>query len=237
MIRALRQLLFACFLLVLLPSYLGSQPPCMREDFNDLADWKPLYFPKIKNHTSYSIESAGAERYVKASSRASASALVYKEEFNVYAFPVVRWRWKAENVYKKGDATTKAGDDYPIRIYIMFKYDPDKAGFLARVTYGAAKLIYGEYPPQSSLNYIWANKRHGKAVITSPYTEKAKMIPLQEGETNVGKWVTQQVDILQDYEKAFGTKPPTTARLAIMNDSDNTGEASVSYVDYIEICR
>ena len=33
---------------------------------------------------------------------------------------------------------------------------------------------------------------------------------------------------------AFGCKPPEKAGIAMMNDSDNTGEQSVSYLDYIE---
>jgi hypothetical protein len=32
-------------------------------------------------------------------------------------------------------------------------------------------------------------------------------------------------------------KPPATTRIAIMNDSDNSGESSVSWVDYLEIYR
>jgi hypothetical protein len=38
-------------------------------------------------------------------------------------------------------------------------------------------------------------------------------------------------------DKAFGEDPPSVANLAIMNDSDNTGESAVSYIDYIEIYR
>jgi len=43
---------------------------------------------------------------------------------------------------------------------------------------------------------------------------------------------------LQDpygHKDAFGEDSPSQASIAIMNDSDNTGEGSVSYIDYIEI--
>ena len=48
---------------------------------------------------------------------------------------------------------------------------------------------------------------------------------------------TMRIAILDDYQQAFGVKPPARARIAIMNDSDNTGESSVSYVEYIEIFK
>ena len=110
-----------------------------REDFNDLKRWKPLNFPKIENHTSYTIESNGSESYLKAESNASASAVLYKTEFNIYQYSRMRWRWKVETIYKKGNAKTKTGDDYPLRIYIVFKYDPEKAGFMEKLKYNAAK--------------------------------------------------------------------------------------------------
>ncbi len=208
-----------------------------REDFNDLNGWKPFYFPKIERHTSYTIESSGPESYLKAESNASASALLYRREFNIYQYSRMRWRWRVENVYAHGDAKTKSGDDYPLRIYIVFKYDPGKVGFMEKVKYKAAKLIYGEYPPHSSLNYIWANRKYEETIMTNAYTEKSKMVLLRGGDSNSGKWLNEDVNIREDYERAFGEKPPPIASIAIMNDSDNTGEKSISYLDYIELYR
>jgi hypothetical protein len=37
--------------------------------------------------------------------------------------------------------------------------------------------------------------------------------------------------------KAFGIKPPARARIAVMNDSDNTGESSISSMEHIEVFR
>ena len=207
----------------------------LKEDFDNISSWEPLYFPKIKEHSSYAVESDDEGSYLKAESSASASGLVYREKFDVYKFPYAKWRWKVANVYAKGDAKNKKGDDYPIRIYIIFKYDPDKAGFRQKIKYKTAKVLYGEYPPDSALSYIWANKEYSERILTSKYTKKAKMILLQKGKTNIGKWQEQEVNILEDYKKAFGKNPPAVASIAIMNDSDNTRESSVSYVDYIEI--
>jgi hypothetical protein len=227
-----------CFLLLILtplPSHPEERSIFLREEFHNLDLWEPLNFPKIKKHSIYGIESHANESYLRAESMASASALIFKNEFNSYDFPIIRWRWKVRNIYQKGDAKTKKGDDYPIRIYIAFKYDPEKAGFFERVKYGLAKTFYGSYPPHSTLNYIWANKTHEERVITSTYTEQSRMILLEQGAKNVGKWQTHEVDIIRDYQLAFGKEPPPIASIAIMNDSDNTGEQSVSYIDYIEI--
>jgi hypothetical protein len=50
-------------------------------------------------------------------------------------------------------------------------------------------------------------------------------------------WVEEDVNIVRDYREAFGSEPPPVASLAIMNDSDDTGERAVSFIDYIEVYR
>jgi hypothetical protein len=208
-----------------------------REGFSNLDNWKPLYFPKIERHTSYIVEVDEQGHFLKAESRASASALVFKHEFNVYEYPRMRWRWKVGNVYSRGDARTQKGNDYPLRIYILFKSSPDQVSFVERLKYGVAKMIYGEYPPHSSLNYIWANKLHPEHIMSDPHAPESKLILLQNGAGKVGRWLIQEVNLLADYQAAFGRKPPATATLAVMNDSDDTGESSVSAVDFIEVYR
>ena len=225
------------FILLFISAALAHSEPqiLLQENFDNIINWKPLNFPKIKQHSFYAVEFSEEGRYLKAVSNGSASALIYRDEFNIYKFPYVKWRWKVDNIYKKGDAKNKKGDDYPIRIYIIFKYDPKKAGFRDRIKYRTAKLLYGEYPPHSGLSYIWANKEHRERILTGKYTKKARMILLQKGKSNVGKWQEHEINIVEDYKAAFGKNPPETASIAIMNDSDNTKESSTSYVDYIEV--
>jgi hypothetical protein len=209
----------------------------IREHFQNLENWRPLYFPKIKKHSRYAVVKEDEKTYLKAESNTSASAIVYKQEFNIYEYPRMKWRWKIENIYQKGNVREKAGDDYPIRIYIMFKYDPEKASFGQKIKYGLAKNIYGEYPPHSTLNYIWANSKDEVGIVSNSYADEAKMIILQSGPDRSGLWQEEDVNMLDDYRKAFGTDPPAIAGIAIMNDSDNTGEHSVSYIDYMEVYK
>lgn len=233
--RAAGIALITLTVLIASTSYAAEPAVFFREDFRNLENWRPLYFPKIPRHTSYTIETEGANHFLKAESYASASGLVFKKTFNISLYPQARWRWKVDNIYKKGDGRIKAGDDYPIRVYVLFQYNPAKAGVVQRAQYGAVRAIYGEYPPDSTLNYVWASKEPRGSIFTNPYTSRAKIVVLESGATDLGKWKDERVDILDDYRKAFGRRPPTTASLAIMNDSDNTKEKSVSYVEFIEI--
>jgi hypothetical protein len=227
--------LLSLLLMVTIPLFADDRGLLFCEDFATLDNWRPLLFSKSKPPTRYSIESAGNDHYLRADSHASASAMVWKNEFDVYHYHRAKWRWKISNVYKKGDSGDKSGDDYPIRVYILFKYDPEKASIVDRVTYSFAKTVYGEYPPHSTLAYVWANKENVAPLFKSPYTDKVRMIPLERGDAHAGQWREAEVDFLADYRRAFGADPPSAVSIAIMNDSDNTGEQSVSYVTHIEV--
>jgi hypothetical protein len=232
--QALRTL--TCSLCLVLMTATAVRPDAViREDFDNLDNWEPVYFPKIEQHTQYTIRQTANGPILEARSSASASGLRHREEFDVYRYPVVKWRWKVDNVYRKGDVERKSGDDYPMRVYIMFKYDPAGASFGEKLQYGIAKVVYGAYPPQSSLNYIWANKVHAETVYPSPYTDRARLIILRSGDKDTGRWVDEEVNIIEDYTRAFGAAPPATASLAIMNDSDDTGEEAVSFMDFIYV--
>lgn len=214
----------------------GGESLLFREEFRTLERWEHQTFPKIDRHSSYSIEECEGGTCLRAESSASASGILNGETFSVYEYPKIRWRWRTDRVYGKGDARKKTGDDYPLRIYVLFRYDPARAGILEKVRYEVARLFYGTYPPHSALNYVWANREHREKIFPNAYSERAMMI-LKRGPAGVGSWHTEEADILEDYRRAFGEDPPREAGVAIMNDSDDTGEGCTSYVDFIEIYR
>jgi len=223
------------FLLMFFISMTASAGNTIHLGFNNLSEWEQLNFPKIKTHSRYSIIQENGKNILQCESNASASGLILKKTFNIYTYNKLKWKWKISNVYNNADPKKKSGDDFPIRIYIIFKYNPDKATLFEKTKYNTAKLIYGEYPPHSSVNYVWSSKVIPERMITSPYTGRVKLILLQKGNEKLNMWVTEEVNILEDYRKAFGENPPETASLAIMNDSDNTGESAKSFVEWIEV--
>lgn len=206
------------------------------DDFDSLKNWRPFAFEKVEKHTSYTtgvLPDGGMG--LKAETRQSASGLICTRSFNPFETPVLSWRWRVENVFKNGDATRKDGDDYPLRVYVLFHYDPQKSGAAQKLKYLLARKIHGEYPPDSVLNYIWASRKHSERILSSPYTDRSRMIIMRAGAEDIGRWLDEKVNLLDDYRTAFAGEPPARATLAIMSDSDNTGEAAVAYLDYITL--
>ena len=54
------------------PVFAENKQVLFREDFNTLANWEPLTFPKIKKHSTYTIVVEGKHSFLRAESHASA---------------------------------------------------------------------------------------------------------------------------------------------------------------------
>ncbi|MGD0917608.1 MAG: DUF3047 domain-containing protein [Thermodesulfobacteriota bacterium] len=193
------------------------------------AGWKPLTFKKIERHTDYSLIKDGETVVVKALSNASASGLIQKIEIDPKEYPIVQWRWKVTNILKKGDVYRKEGDDYPARLYITFKYDASKLGFFEKAKYETVRLLYGEYPPLRAINYIWESYAPKGTFVPNPYTDRVMMIVVESGEDRLNQWVNEERNLCEDYKQAFGEEPQKVSGVAIMTDTDNTGEAATAY--------
>jgi hypothetical protein len=192
-------------------------------------DWKPLTFKKIEKHTLYTLIKEDDAVVVKAVAEASASGLTREIKINSKEYPIVQWRWKVNNILKKGDVHKKEGDDYPARIYITFEYEPSKLSFFEKMKYETVKLLYGQYPPLGAINYIWESKAPVGTMVPNPYTDRVMMLVVESGTTKLNQWVIEERNIYQDYKKAFGQEPPMISGVAIMTDTDNTGESAIAY--------
>ena len=192
------------------------------------AGWKPLTFKKVSKRTKYEVVQDGDVAVVKASSEAAASGLTKEITIDPREYPIVRWRWKVENLLKNSDVGRKEGDDYPARLYITFEYDPEKVSFSKKLKYKAGRAILGDIPI-GAINYIWETKTPVGTIVDNAYTDFAKMIVVESGPQKVGTWVEEERNIRDDYKRAFGEEPPLINGVAIMSDTDNTKERVTAY--------
>ena len=190
--------------------------------------WKPLIFKKIAKHTSYEVVKDGGVTIVKAVSEASASGLIKPVVIDPKEYPIVRWRWKIDNVLQRSDVALKEGDDFPARLYITFAYDPDKVSFGKKLKFKAGQVLFGVIPI-AALNYIWDTKAPVGTIVENAYTDFAKMVIVESGTQKVGMWIDEERNIYEDYKKAFGEEPPMINGVAIMSDTDNTKEKATAY--------
>jgi hypothetical protein len=174
--------------------------------------WEEKFF---RGRTKYEVTREGNLFCVKATSNASASALYYKIKYDAKDYPILSWRWKVGGVLSKGNALYKDGDDYAARVYVVF---PSLAFWRTK-----------------ALNYIWANRLPQGEAVPNPFTANAVMVAVESGPERTGQWVEERRNILADYRKFFGTEPPEVGAIAIMTDTDNTGDEAIAWYGPIRV--
>lgn len=198
--------------------------------------WQALVFPKIKDETRYEMIQEGRDTswVVRASSRGSASGLMHPVEIDLTRTPLLRWRWKVENVIEGGDARKKEGDDYAARIYLTFDVPPADLGFWDRAALRIARALYGDVPGRG-INYIWASTVEKGMVLDSAYVGSfTKLVAVESGAEHVGAWRSEERNVYRDYVSFYGKPPPPVSGVAIMTDSDDTGGNAIAFYGDIE---
>jgi hypothetical protein len=169
----------------------------------------------FKGTTLYQVTREDNQWCIKATSNSSASGLYYKISYDTKKYPILTWRWKVDHVLSNGNALKKEGDDYAARIYVVFP-----------------SILFWK---TRAINYIWANKLPRGTSVANPYASNAIMIAVESGSTDTGKWLDERRNVFEDFRRYFRQDPPLVGAIAIMTDTDNTGEKAVACYGPIRI--
>jgi hypothetical protein len=173
----------------------------------DLTDW---YEESFVGNTQYQLVEEEQGLVLGASSQASASGLFREVNIDLTKTPFLNWSWKVENVYAGNDEHTRNGDDYPVRIFVVVS-----GGIFFWKT--------------RALNYVWSSNQEAGSRWESAVTRNAMMFAVNSGDNELGRWVNEKRNIREDFLAFFGVDISEINAIAIMSDSDNTGQSSRAY--------
>jgi len=196
------------FCLFLSTAYAQEQLKVGNFSQQDLNNWNEKEF---NNLTVYSFTKDNTKLVLKAHSNKSASGLFKEQSVNISEYPFLNWRWKTTTRLKVSDEKTKKGDDYSARIYII-----KDGGFFFWNT--------------KALNYVWSRYEKKEAVWPNAYApDNAMMIAVRSGEDALNTWYHEKRNLAQDYAMAFGESIDEIDGIAIMTDTDDSQDETVSY--------
>jgi Protein of unknown function (DUF3047) len=184
---------------------------------NDLKGWKEQTIGLLKPKTTYNLIKDNDKVVLVAHSIKSASGRIYTLNLDPKEYSTLKWSWKIDHTIRKGDEKTKAGDDFAARVCVFFP-----RGFFSN---------------RRAVCYVWANKLPKGEHIASPFTADIINVAVDSGEELAGRWTFHQRDIHEDYRKFFGEEPPRIGAVALMTDTDNTGESAFGYYGDISLVR
>lgn len=174
---------------------------------NGLNSWDEKSFV---GNTRYEIVNSENLTFVKAETNASASGLFREIDIDLNKTPYLNWSWKVANTYQGNDERSKDGDDYPARIYVVV----------------SGGLFFWK---TRAINYVWSSNQPVDTKWENAYTKNARMIALRSGENNSEQWLTEKRNIRDDLKQLFGEEIDEINAIAIMSDSDNSGQSATAW--------
>ena len=186
--------------------------------------WQVIQLEKNVSPTQYRPLYWDGVHAIEAQANRSMALLGRKVDVDLTSTPVLCWRWRTEDVLKKADMKRRQGDDYAARVYIAFALPADALSFTDKAALSVARALFGDRVPDAAINYVWDNRHPIDTRMSNAYTDRAQMIVRRAGHTDVGRWVTERVDVRDDVIRAFGSDKARPILVAIASDTDNTGE-------------
>jgi hypothetical protein len=198
---------------------------------------EPFAFDDRAQRTEFALVRDSGRTALRARAHASTAGLVRRLTVDPNALPLLEWEWKVVNLLEHSDPATRAGDDYPARLYVTFDVPLEQFNPVQRVLLALARALWGEDLPLAALCYVWDTRSPVGRMLPNPYTDRVRTVIAESGPTQLGRWMRMQRNVVEDYRLAFASDSPEVARgpvppinsVILSSDTDNTGESAEAF--------
>lgn len=149
-------------------------------------------------------EPQGAVIHLKSSR--SSFALERAVDIDPERLPYLTWRWKVARLPKGGDFRQATADDQAAQILVAFTN-------------------------RRILNYLWdstAPKGTFQSATSLPLLHIFAVV-CRSGPAEMNEWLSESRNLTDDYQKAFGHRPPRLKGIRLQINTQHTGSSAESY--------
>lgn len=200
----------------------GADPAAWKENFEKtvVKDNKPIPLnwwnrpgAWLSPATDFFVEKIDGKNVLKVSADKSTGALMYNLSglVDLNKTPILRWRWKAQNLPPGADGRARKVDDQVVAIYI-----------------GTGTVIY------KAIAYRWETETPKGTEEDIAYgPANIKWYCLRNKTDSLQKWYVEERNIAADFKKAYGFIPDKFL-ISIAGNSQYTKSKTEAFIDWIE---
>jgi hypothetical protein len=163
---------------------------------------------KTKGDPQISLVKEDNDHVLRLVSDKASFGITKEIEVDLQQYPFIHFRWKAAELPKGGDFREKQTDDQAGQLYVAFG------------TFELTANIVG---------YLWDSGAPRFTTGVSPAWFKIRLIVLQSGSENIGKWMQEKRNVYDDYKALFGKEPPRANFVSLFINSQHTESRAECY--------
>jgi hypothetical protein len=172
----------------------------------------PKYDFKVEEHDGR------AALHMTSANEGSTISRELKGKINLKETPVLEWTWKAVTLPKSGNSCKKATDDQAAQLFVVWPRFPEAV---------RSRII----------GYVWDTTLPVGTICKSEKTGTVTYVVVRSGSTELGKWISERRNVVDDFTKVYGEAPENPGGISISIDSNDTNSVSESFVAAIAFRR
>jgi hypothetical protein len=125
--------------------------------------------------------------------------------------PILEWRWKVMTLPTGGNACQRSTDDEAAQVYVAWVRSPEAV---------RSRIIC----------YVWDSTAPAGTICRSQKTGTVTYVVLRSGADELGKWITERRNVVEDFRRIYGEAPDNPTALSLAIDSDDTRSSAESFI-------
>ena len=165
--------------------------------------WRPYETIGGRPAYDFTVVESDGRRALLLKSHDDHSTIARELHVDLRATPILEWSWKAVQLPAGGDIRRKETSDLTAHIFVIWPRFPAMV---------RTRLI----------GYVWDAAAPVQTVEKSRKTGSVHFFVLRSGAGELGRWLTERRNVLEDYRRIFGEDPEDPRALALSIDTNDT---------------
>jgi hypothetical protein len=173
--------------------------------------WKAYATPRGRPAYDFVVVQDDGRRGLHVRSRDEHSTIAREIHVDLDATPVLEWSWKMMELPRGGDVRRRETSDLAAQVLVVWPRFPETL---------RSRLIA----------YAWGSTETPGAVERSRKTGTVTFVIVRSGPEDLGRWVTERRNVLEDYRRVYGERPESPRAIAISVDTNDTRSTAAGII-------
>jgi len=167
-------------------------------------EWKPQNWGSPNYQLISIVEDSGRPAlHLKSVNDSSTLNREIKGKVRLKDTPILEWDWKSIVLPKGGNSCKKDTDDQAGQVFVVWPRFPEAV---------RSRII----------GYVWDTTQPAGTICKSEKTGTVTYVVVHSGPADLNKWLTEQRNVVDDFQKIYGDAPDDPAVLSLGVDSNDT---------------